>query len=205
MNTAMRKALQLAIGAGFEFVKADFENLSKFRSGYWIGDSDEWVYSMAIAEGNYSAAVAFEQWKGREPIIADNVDPGERHSSYAHMSGKRAKERLHVGCHFEWHGEKVKVTSFTDKGDAVACVYHPAEGEYGRESKIKKRYTVTRELVIQERAERKQRAAIVEELISLKLNGEKCRSAFGVTTMKEVEAMPFKKFVKIAESLKKGV
>ncbi len=202
-NTAMRKALALTIGAGFAFTKADFEGLAKFRPGYWIGESEEWCYSMAVAEGNYSAADAFEEWMGREAIIADDVRPAERHDSYAHKSGDRAKERLHVGCYFEWRGEKVKVTSFTDKGAAVAVAYQPATGPYDRESKVKKRFTITRELVIEDRAERKQRDAITKELIANANEKINYAKEFGVRTMPELRKIPFARFVKIAERLKK--
>ncbi|AMV24546.1 hypothetical protein VT84_09135 [Gemmata sp. SH-PL17] len=203
LNTAMRKALALTIGAGFAFTKTDFEGLAKFRHSYWIGADGEWVYSMAVAEGNYSAAAAFEEYMGRPPIIADKVSPAERHDSYAHLSGDRTSERLHVGCSFEWRGERVKVTSFNDKGAAIACSYHPAEGNGEYERKVKRRYAITRELVILDRAERKQRDAITKDLIANKNDKIDYAKAFGVKTMSELRAIPFARFVKIAERLKK--
>lgn len=162
LNTVMRNTLRLAIGAGFEFQESDFKDLGQFRPGYWLGSSDEWIYSAAIAESNYSAATAYESWKGRSAIIADGVSMGSTHDLYAHKANDRESERLHVGSKFKWDGETVTVTSFNKDGDAVACSYADA----GR-SKIKRRYVVTRDKVIRDRAERKERAKIREELLAI--------------------------------------
>lgn len=205
LNTTMRRTLALAVGAGLKFSKADFEGLEKFRYGYWIGEQ-EWVYSMAVTEANYSAAQAYEEWMGRDPIIADNVDPRSGEDRYGHGAGRRQQERLHVGCHFVWRGEEVKVTSFTDMGAAVACSYHPPGGEYDHERRVKRRYTITRELVIEERAERKQRDAITQDLVGIadriKSAGINCATEFGVSSMKDLGTIPFAKFKRIAERIK---
>lgn len=148
LNNAMRQALNLAIGAGFKFEPTDLPVPGEFRPGYWLGDP-EWIYSMAIREGNYTAVAVYEAWKQREPIIAANVFP-DGHADFAHKSGMRTAERLHVGAEFTWKGEQVTVTSFRADGAAIACSYK--NGLNGTsQRRIKKRYTITREMVIEER------------------------------------------------------
>lgn len=148
-NTALRKALQLAIGAGFQFHSQDFWKLADFRPSYWMGSDREWVYSMAVAEGNKSAAKAWEEYKRREPIICDGVKVAERNDTFAKMAGQRSAERIHVGCRFTWKGCFVRVTSFNAAGAAIA-VSHSS----------RRRFVITRQAAIQERAERKERKKI---------------------------------------------
>ncbi len=163
LNHAMRNALKLAIGAGFKFDIDDVAYiLSNYRSGYWVGASDEWIYGDAIAVGNTSAIASYEAVKSREPIIADDVDLHFR-NSYLHQSGARQRERLCVGATFTFRGQTLTVTSFaSDSSYANACSYV--------NRKVSKRFKVTREDIIVDRAERKERKKI---LASLKDVGEK--------------------------------
>lgn len=148
INSAMHDALRLVIGAGFRFEEGDFEVIcDRFQPSYWIGSSWEWVYSAAIAENNASAFEQFEAWKDRQPIIANNVTPVQ--CRYAHMSSERDRCRLHVGARFKWKGVMVTVTSFDDDGNAVACSYKDAE-----QRKVGKRFRISREDVIEDRADR---------------------------------------------------
>lgn len=160
-NTSLRKALQLAIGSGFKFTAADFASLSRFRPGFWMGADWEWVYSMAVAEGNESAARAWEEYQGREPIIGGWVKPAQRHDSYAHQSNSRKQDRIHVGCTFEYQGFRVRVTSFVNKG--------PAFGVADKESR---RFTITRQSVIADRAAMKEKKRIHDRLFSKVESGE---------------------------------
>lgn len=195
LNHAMRNGLGLAIGAGFPFEATDFDGLSKFRVGYWIGADDEWVYRAAVLGGNLSAAKAFEEWKKREPIIADDVDPPSRSSAYQHGVGPRQKERLYVGARIDWQGEKVTVTSFKDN-EAVACSYHDRQdGEYG--NKIKKRYRITREAIIEARANCKRRKELAKEIEALGKDGIKAvADRLGIKTQAEFDALPVAKIEK---------
>lgn len=205
LNVAMRRTLALAIGAGFKFTVADFKKLDAFRSGYWLGADDEWCYSLAVAEGNYSAAVAWEEYNEREPIIADKVYPAPRHDGgFAHMSGTREKERLHVGCTFPWMGhDRVTVTSFNAAGAAVAVAYAAGPGDT---RKVARRFAITREAVIAARAEVAQREKIIAELGALKATpAVDFQKEFGVKAMAALRAMPLKKFVRIANGIKKKV
>jgi hypothetical protein len=208
LNASMRKALTLAVGAGLEFAAKDFGAMTQFRPDHWVGESWEWVYSLAVAEGNTSAAVAFEEWKGRPPIIADGVYPGSRHTSFAHKAGLRQQERLHVGCYFRWQGLKVKVTSFTAEGEAVACSYHPAKGQYDHERRVARVFKITREAVIENRAERKEKAAIQKELLQLitegRVDNKKIIDSLGAKTKDEFDALPVAKVRRVATKFRKA-
>lgn len=196
LNNAMRSALSLAIGGGFKFELGDFKHvLANCRSGYWIGESSEWCYAQAIAENNLSAAKSYEEFRAREPFIADDVNVHNNHHSFAHMVGDRQKERLHVGASFKWQGQKVEVTSFADDSShVVVCSYEKID-EYRR--KIKKRFKITREDIIADRAERKQRKAIMDELTKLTtenvLTAKEILGHLGAKTRAEYDVLPLKK------------
>lgn len=203
LNCSMRAALKLAIQSGFPFDAADFSNLGPFSPGYWMGAEEEWVYSLAIAEGNYSCATAWEKHKDREPIIADKVMMGDdRHGTFAHMVGDREKERLFVGAWIEWKGDTVKITSFREDGAAVGCSYHAPKYKYAT-GKIKKRYAISRDDVIRERAEQKERKEIVAKLLAEK--GPDVASAFkeilSCRNDDEFKAMPIEKIRKSAKKV----
>lgn len=165
LNHAMRNSLKLAIGAGFKFDIDDVAYiLSNYRSGYWVGASDEWIYGDAIAVGNTSAIASYEAVKSREPIIADDVDLQlDFRNPYLHQSGTRQRERLCVGATFTFRGQTLTVTSFaTDSSYANACLYV--------NRKVSKRFKITREEIIADRADRKERKKL---RASLKDAGEK--------------------------------
>jgi hypothetical protein len=207
LNHAMRDAVQLCIAAGMKFAETDIDHVrNNYRSGYWIGDSREWIYSLAVADGNGSAVKAFEMSFGREPFIADGVTPSQHCG--AHMTSERQKERLHVGAYFQWKGEHVKVTSFDDTAKIViACSYHPGKDGYRTESKIKKRYKITREDIIEDRAERKERDKLDAELVSIGekagLNNRKIVDKLGIKTRQEFDTLPTAKIRKVLDELKK--
>jgi hypothetical protein len=162
LNGAMHSALNLGIGSGFKLDEDDIACvMANYSTGYWIGESSEWVYGLAIAVENASAIKSFEKWKGRAPIIADDVTLNS-HSGYTHGGHlARAKERLAVGSKFPFRGLELTVTSFN--GDScTACSYKETGKSYER--KIDKRFKITRELIIEERAERKERGKLIAEL-----------------------------------------
>lgn len=126
LNTAMRDALRLAIGSGFEFTLGDMTYVfSNYRSGYWLGADQEWVYSSAIVEANLSAARSYEAAVVRKPFMANRVMVADC-LRFGHQAGVRDRERLHVGAKFNWQGDYVTVTSFRDDV-VVACAYHGEE------------------------------------------------------------------------------
>lgn len=153
LNHAMRNALTLAVGAGFEFQLNDMRYIVEhYRSEYWIGASFEWIYSQAVRVGNLSAAKSYEEYKGRKGFIADDVDPGNDCPGYLHRTGQRKRERLAVGCQFPWKGYTVEVTSFAENGDLlIACAYT------GYPLKLLRRFRITRADIMVDRAQRKER------------------------------------------------
>jgi hypothetical protein len=196
LNHAMHNALKLAIGSGFPFTVADFRALYRFSYERWIGQPKEWCYSVAVSENNTAAAQAYEEWVGREPLIADGVTPAET-AGYAHLTGERQRERLHVGCRFVWQGERVWVTSFAADGSAVACSYWDADRR-----KVARRYRITREAILAERAERKERKEIEAKLYGLVTAGKSTAaqllSDVGAKTRVDFEAMPLMKLRRAA-------
>lgn len=205
LNHAMRNALSLAIGAGLQFALGDVAHiLSSYRSGYWIGDSDEWVYAAAILNGNMAATHSFEAAKQREPYIADDVDPGQA-GCYMHSVRIRQRERLAVGFSFHWKGITLKVTSFADDSSYVnACSYKrvKAEGEeYGRD-KVDKRFKITRAEILTERAERKERDTLSAALAAFNKGASqeklaKIHRALGAKTKSEFAKLPIEKIRKV--------
>lgn len=156
INYAMRRALGIAVGALFKFNIGDWEHIAaNYKSGYWLGDEKEAWYSRAVADGNASAWEAFESMMGRLPLIADDVDPVSSH--YAHSTGSRQRERLHVGARFDFRGYSVTVTSFNDDGSCNACAYKTRHAS----GKPTKRFKITQDLIIEDRAEMKRRNEIL--------------------------------------------
>lgn len=160
LNHAMHAALSLAIGACFKFQIDDYRHiLCNYRTGYWIGESDEWVYKLAIGVENMSAIQSFEAEKDREPFIADDVS-FEVYGGWTHGERfTRQRERLCVGARFPWKGMKLTVTSFAnDQSYLTACSYKKDDGTCGR-AKIDKRIKITRQDILDNRAMRKEQAA----------------------------------------------
>lgn len=178
LNKAMRLSLKTAIGSGFEFDIDDWQYIgSHYRSGYWLGDDIEHWYAICVSDDNATAIASYEKWKNREACIADDVTPIK--SDIAHMTGTRNLCRLAVGSEFAWKGKKVTVTSFGD-GYLVACSYKPRERHpdpseevqkamavvrqsvrwindpHDYSNKIEKRFKITRQDIIDDRAARKQ-------------------------------------------------
>lgn len=197
LNHSMRDALTLAIGAGFTFDIGDVRHvLDNYRSGYWIGDSDEWIYTLAIQIGNSTAQQSYEAAKNRTPIIADDVDPGRRHHGYLHSMGQRTKERLAVGFDFTFRNLRLKVTSFS--GDrVVACAYRRVpDGDYFKE-KLSKRFKLSRDDIITDRAERKERSRLLAKL-SAADDHEAILKALGVKSRDEFNELSVSKIRKVA-------
>ena len=180
-NHALRGALKMAIGAGFEFAARDLDVIANdFGFGYWCGESDEWIYGLAIQVGNMSAIHEFERWKSREPFIAENLDISERSGSYVHLTGKRKKERLHVGCTFMWQGHKVVVNSFAkDSAYVNVGAYKKVKSTNGRYSsysdKLERRFKITREELLTGRAEDRERRRLRERLEKACVNGTQAK------------------------------
>lgn len=141
LNHTMADAVKIAITGGLEFEAGDFNVIEKeCRPGYWL--YIESAYATAVSTRNQSAYKAIEHYLGREPIIADGV------------SG-RGRGRLAEGCTFDYQGLRPTVTSFRN-GYVVACTYKPNnEDEY--RSKVDRRFTLTREDIIADRADQKER------------------------------------------------
>ncbi len=208
LNHAMRTALELAIGAGFPFEAADFVVVyGEFRGSRWVGAENEWVYSFAVSQGNQSAARAWETFKGREPIIGDEVDDAKCHDGYQHGGGQKQTGRLHVGCSFLLGAERLKVTSFSRNGQAViACSYYPRQkGEYT--DRVKSRRKVTAVMIQADRADRKEHARLHDALMALvkegKTSAEGVLSALGIKTRQEYNAMSVKKIRRVLARLQK--
>jgi len=164
LNNAMRGALKMAVGAGFEFKLNDITHVIRnYRSSYWIGESDEWVYADAISVDNTSAIKSYEHCRKREPFIAENVNRnGCCRSLYMHGGGGVCqKSRLAVGFSFTWNGQTVKVTSFADDQlSLTACSYKDTGNDYER--KIDKRYTITRAELLEGRAMDRERKRLLD-------------------------------------------
>lgn len=209
LNHTMAAAMRVALGA-FKFEPGDYATAMKeFNGGRWC--DPEGSYATAVANGNTSACVSIEKYLGREPIIADDVKMAGRYDSNTHLIADRQKERLHVGAGFTWKGDRVKITSFSGNA-AIACSYRKVGEEescdkcghsrsWPRE-KVAKRYTITREAIIAERAERKRKSEIWERLVDLKA-GELVRTELGSTNRDVFDRQPLKKLEKILAKAEK--
>ena len=108
INHAMAMALTVAIKGRFHFEKDDFKNLCRSNGGWpdngylgwtrWFPDGGEGYYNLAVEAKNLSAAIAFENWKGRKPFIWKG-------------------NRLHIGSRFELEPNQFwYCTSFAEDG-----------------------------------------------------------------------------------------
>jgi len=182
INNAMQEALKIAIGSGFKFELDDWKYIrSHYKSDYWLGSDVERWYAICVSCSNMSAIVSFETMMDRPAYIADDVTPVD--SNFAHVTGRRQSERLAVGSRFRWDGKTVTVTSF-GKGYLTACSYKPrpeppelddetkVAAEVVRkagwqvvpmhcyENKVLKRYKITRQDIIDDRAVRKSKESL---------------------------------------------
>ena len=201
LNHAMRHTLELAIGAGFEFKEGDIQHIfNSYRSGYWLSESSEWIYTNAITVGNMSAIKSFEWAVSRHGFLADDVDIGVQRSSFVHLVGDRKRERLCVGASFAYRGLRLTVTSFSDDSSYVnACSYVPKD-EY--QKKIDKRFKITRDDIISERAERKERNKLLELLAAharANRTEEEIRRELGAKTESDYARLPIEKIRKVAK------
>ncbi len=204
LNHSMRRALELAIGAGFDFAEGDMAHVhANYRSGYWLGESSEWAYALAIGTGNLSAAKSYEVFRNRGPFVADDVEPGCNSRGFTHGDpGKRQRERLAVGSEFPWKGSTARVTSFSSDGATLtACTYKRIpDGEYHKD-KLDKRYKISRDDIIADRAERKERKELHVKATALVLAGKLVSGEFlkrlGVESKAEFDAVPIAKVRKV--------
>lgn len=123
-NTCMQKALDLAIEARMEFGPDDVKTIAAMYDGI----ATEWRYAGFVQSGNLSACKSWEKFDGLTPWIWQG-------------------ERLYSGARLPWAGRDCKVTTFGhDK--LVVCSYHVSKWRKdaeSRDSKVEKRFTVTRE------------------------------------------------------------
>jgi hypothetical protein len=208
LNHAMRHALELAVGAGFTFAESDIAYVhANYRSGYWLGESSEWVYALAIGVGNLTAAKSYEAYAKREPFIADDVRLHINSQGYTNGdSGKRQRERLAVGSEFPWKGATARVTSFSGDGlTLTACTYKPRNSNDHLRERIDKRYKISRDDIIADRAERKERKELHVKATAFVLAGKLVSGEFlkrlGVESQAEFDAVPIAKVRKVAEWL----
>ena len=203
LNHAMRAALSLAIGSGFKFGKDDINYIrSNYRSGYWIGDSDEWIYTEAVVVGNTSAFNSYEAAKNRQAFIADDVDCGQRHGYFKHSGGSWQKQRLAVGFTFQWKGLTLTVNSFAnDQSYINACSHVDVKSESGYTTKKPdKRFKITRDDIITERAERKERQTLLDKLTATAEkdgNLNEIIKALGVKTKSDYSKLSIDKIRKV--------
>ncbi|MBU0778102.1 hypothetical protein KKF82_07575 [Patescibacteria group bacterium] len=166
LNQSMWDALRVAIDGGFSFDPDDYNTISEdFRFSRWGGVDKggfaERFYECACVVDNVSACRAFEKWKGRNPVVADDVkyDHFAVSLSTNRCGGSRKRARLCVDAKFPWDARTVTVTSIASEPTrVVACSYvltytYTTSG-FSR-SKIDKRYTITPAMIQQERANRK--------------------------------------------------
>jgi len=206
LNHTMQRTLFVAVWS-FQFRLDDWKEITngRFRTGYWL--DTERYYTAAIGNNNASAVASIEQHLGRTPLIADDVKVASNwQDTNLHGSpGARERERLHVGAEFTWKGHKVKVTSMgTDScvacsyrrvGEAVVCAECHHQIKWPKE-KLHKRFTITRESIIDERAERKRRGEIWDRLYELRA-GEKVLAVLGSTDRTMFDREPLKKLEKL--------
>jgi hypothetical protein len=141
LNYALQNALSLAVHAGFRFEPEDFHEISsRFKGGYWCtNDYSEGLYSSACLEDNISAALSYEAWVGRKPFVLG----GSR--LYV---GREIDRRL-LGIPWEQPYYSARVTSFSDKNDAVN--FHVCNGTL-RGRHVRLTYDKVRELEKQRKA-----------------------------------------------------
>jgi len=214
LNTALHIALETAIGVGFKFDIDDWIYIgSHYRSECWLGSNVEYWYSKCVSDCNMSAIASFEKWKEREPFIADNVEPID--SKFAHMTGTRQTCRLAVGFSFRWKGAKVTVNSFGDgyvnaasyeghketpkasaalKKHIAACEssgYSVHYRHYPETRRPLKRFKITRQDLIDNRAETKRRENAVAELESFNTSDDRNRQIVkwlgGIKTRSQID------------------
>lgn len=207
LNHAMRAALSLAIRSGLRFDPGDFDRISKdMRYGYWItDDGGEWAYALAVCFEHRSFCQEWERFKGRQAFMGDDVAminyEGGVHGSFL----RRARGRLAVRATFEYAGEQLTVTSFSEDGQHLtACTHKPQkDGEHRR--KISRRFKVTHDDLKRDRAERREKAKLLEEMEKLPKPAQKAvAAALKVATVGDYLKLPIAKIRRAMEKAKKG-
>lgn len=117
----IKEAIKLAVEAQMRFDPTDFET---FR--IWFGEDE---YSIVVESGNASAITALEKYMKREPFWYVNPRTFQ-------------KTRLYEGVHFTWNGVSVKLTSFQDKNNLIAC--HQSWDEETRRTKTHRVFRISR-------------------------------------------------------------
>jgi hypothetical protein len=152
LNLVLRQALDLAIGAGMQFLPGDLARLrgGMFSFARWCRCPDG-LYSLAVSTGNKSFIEDFEACYEQPPLIADQVE-SVHHFQYSHRTGSRGRERLHVGCRFPWEGEQFRVTAI---GSGGARVVGDGTG---------RRLLITREMILENRKSGRVREKLITDL-----------------------------------------
>lgn len=145
INGSMSHALSLAIGSGLKFEAKDFwtifqrPELGGFNGGYWVGSESEWIYSMAIENGNASAYQAWEEYRARKPFIANNVEGRRWAQGYTHTNQMQSQRcRLGVGFSFPLDGRRWFVTTFDDEAGIMRAALYEHDHQTGKPKKLRK-------------------------------------------------------------------
>lgn len=155
INSAMYKAVTLAIEAGLFFDVDDFGRIYKeFRGGYWFHEQPgEGWYGTAIEYGNESACLAIEQMHHRKPIIFDG-------------------RRIAVGTQIWWPERGVPggaVTSFKDdKGAVIVCTYAIDPETNKRSQTPTKRVTIHRDEFAEREKARKGKVSLDNDMRAIR-------------------------------------
>lgn len=142
-NGALQEGLSLAIRSGMKFEPDDFKVIeARYRPEYWMGmgsNDGEGYFQLAVINDNISAAASFEKWKGRKPIIWDQIR--------THDTNYESPRRLFIGAWFQWQGEWACVTKFLNEDDSFrACSYKQKPNFYYLEGgKVVHRFLITRD------------------------------------------------------------
>ena len=207
LNNTLRMALEIAIGGGFKWDIDDCKYVvNHYNSGYWLGENFERWYSLCIAASNASAIASYESYVGRQGFIADNVTPTE--CSLSHMTGDRVQERIGVGFKFLFQGKRVICNSFGPDGTYLNATEYFGYSSTPRTDKPK-RFKITREMIIADRAERKERKEIELKLTEFADQSDRMQpeskmaakilKSLGVKKRSELDSLPIEKLRSVAE------
>ncbi len=202
LNHSMSDALRLCIGSGFEFEPDDFKSISsQYSFGRWCGDVER-LYALAIAVENTTAVKSFENWKQREPIIADDV-AFQSNDGYTHINDvRRERERLAVGFSFMFRGHLLRVNTFAADGSYINAGRYERvpDGEYSRE-KLAQRFKISRQDIIDARAETKERTTLIARLSVAPEAARKALKKIGCANDSAVQTIDLAKLRKIADEV----
>ncbi|RTL06417.1 hypothetical protein EKK58_05550 [Candidatus Dependentiae bacterium] len=155
LNTAMYRAVTLAIEAGLFFDIDDFDLIYKeFRGGYWFGEQNgEGWYGTAIEYSNESACLALEKMFGRKPIVFDG-------------------RRIAVGTQIWWPEREVPggaVTSFKDdKESVIVCTYAIDPVTSQRSQTPTRRITIRRDEFVEREKARKGKVSLDNDMRAIR-------------------------------------